>query len=199
MQRTPQNTMPPRGRQQQSQSAGRPQTQQGGEQGNQGGQSSTAGGQSIPASPALAMARRIRNEQGQERARQYLMAMEPFLAPAERAHIAQQLGVTLPVPSAPPFAQGQPNQAQQAPGQPQSSFNQGQPHTPFAGAPGGMPFGQAGGIPFMGKGSMSSPLQMMQVLSSLGGMGKKGGTQGGSGMGDPMMLAQMFGSMMGKK
>jgi len=40
---------------------------------------------------------------------------------------------------------------------------------------------------------------MMQVLSSLGGMGKKGGTQGGSGMGDPMMLAQMFGSMMGKK
>ena len=63
MQRTPQNTMPPRGRQQQNQSAGRPQTQQGGEQGNQGGQSSTAGGQSIPASPALAMARRIRNEQ----------------------------------------------------------------------------------------------------------------------------------------
>lgn len=199
MQRTPQNTMPPRGRQQPNQSAGRPQAQQGGEKGNQGGQSNAAGGQSVPASPALAMARRIRNEQGQERARQYLMAMEPFLAPAERAHIAQQLGVTLPMPSAPSFAQGQPNQTQQAPGQPQPSFNQGQPYPPFAGAPGGMPFGQAGGIPFMGKGSMNSPLQMMQVLSSLGGMGKKGSAQGGNGTGDPMMLAQMLGSMMGKK
>ena len=73
MQKTPQNMMPPRGRQQ-NQNTGRPQTQPG-SQGN---------GQSIPASPALVMARRIRNEQGQERARQYLMAMEPFLAPAER-------------------------------------------------------------------------------------------------------------------
>ena len=80
MQRTPQNMMPPRGRQQQNQNTGRPQ----------------GGGQSIPASPALTMARRIRNEQGQERAKQYLMAMEPFLAPAERAHIAEQLGVPLP-------------------------------------------------------------------------------------------------------
>ena len=53
MQRTPQNMMPPRGRQQQNQNTGRPQ----------------GGGQSIPASPALTMARRIRNEQGQERAK----------------------------------------------------------------------------------------------------------------------------------
>lgn len=171
MQRTPQNMMPPRGRQQQNQNTGRPQ----------------GGGQSIPASPALTMARRIRNEQGQERAKQYLVAMEPFLAPAERAHIAEQLGVPLPArpvqqpapgPSpAPPF--GQPPQQQ----------------APFS----GMPFGQAGGMPFMGKGGMNNPLQMVQMLSGLGGMGKKAGAPAGNGMGDPMMLAQMLGSMMGKK
>ncbi len=171
MQRTPQNMMPPRGRQQQNQNAGRPQ----------------GGGQSIPASPALTMARRIRNEQGQERAKQYLMAMEPFLAPAERAHIAEQLGVPLPArpvqqpapgpSSAPPFGQHPQQQA------------------PFS----GMPFGQAGGMPFMGKGGMNNPLQMVQMLSGLGGMGKKAGAPAGNGMGDPMMLAQMLGSMMGKK
>ena len=171
MQRTPQNMMPPRGRQQQNQNTGRPQ----------------GGGQSIPASPALTMARRIRNEQGQERAKQYLMAMEPFLAPAERAHIAEQLGVPLPArpvqqpapgPSpAPPFGQQPPQQA------------------PFS----GMPFGQEGGMPFMGKGGMNNPLQMVQMLSGLGGMGKKAGAPAGNGMGDPMMLAQMLGSMMGKK
>lgn len=171
MQRTPQNMMPPRGRQQQNQNAGRPQ----------------GGGQSIPASPALTMARRIRNEQGQERAKQYLMAMEPFLAPAERAHIAEQLGVPLPArpvqqpapgpSSAPPFGQ------------------QPQQQAPFS----GRPFGQAGGMPFMGKGGMNNPLQMVQMLSGLGGMGKKAGAPAGNGMGDPMMLAQMLGSMMGKK
>lgn len=174
MQRTPQNTMPPRGRQPQNQNAIR--------QGN-----NQNSGQSIPASPALAMARRIRNEQGLDRARQYLVAMEPFLAPAERAHIAQQIGVTLPTPSAqqsaPPFTQKQ------------SPFNAGQ-QPPFS----GMPFGQAGGMPFMGKGGSMNPWQMMQMLSGLGGMGKKGGTQGKNNMmGDPMMLAQMLGSMMGKK
>lgn len=166
MQKTPQNMMPPRGRQQ-NQNTGRPQTQPG----------SQENGQSIPASPALVMARRIRNEQGQERARQYLMAMEPFLAPAERAHIAEQLGVTLPV---------RPAQQQAAPGQ---------NTPPFA----GQPFGSSGGMPFMGKGGMNNPLQMMQMFSGMNGMGKKGGAQSGGGMGDPMMLAQMFGSLMGKK
>ena len=171
MQRTPQNMMPPRGRQQQNQNTGRPQ----------------GGGQSIPASPALTMARRIRNEQGQERAKQYLMAMEPFLAPAERAHIAEQLGVPLP---ARPVQQPAPGQSPAPPfGQ------QPQQQAPFS----GMPFGQAGGMPFMGKGGMNNPLQMVQMLSGLGGMGKKAGAPAGNGMGDPMMLAQMLGSMMGKK
>ena len=171
MQRTPQNMMPPRGRQQQNQNTGRPQ----------------GGGQSIPASPALTMARRIRNEQGQERAKQYLMAMEPFLAPAERAHIAEQLGVPLP---ARPVQQPAPGPS------PAPPFDQQpQQQAPFS----GMPFGQAGGMPFMGKGGMNNPLQMVQMLSGLGGMGKKAGAPAGNGMGDPMMLAQMLGSMMGKK
>ena len=133
------------------------------------------------------MARRIRNEQGQERAKQYLMAMEPFLAPAERAHIAEQLGVPLP---ARPVQQPAPGPSPAPPfGQ------QPQQQAPFS----GMPFGQAGGMPFMGKGGMNNPLQMVQMLSGLGGMGKKAGAPAGNGMGDPMMLAQMLGSMMGKK
>ena len=37
-------------------------------------------------SPAYTMASRIRNEQGRDRAAEYLGAMEPFLAPGEREH-----------------------------------------------------------------------------------------------------------------
>lgn len=40
-------------------------------------------------SPAYTMASRIRNEQGRDRAAEYLGAMEPFLAPGEREHIAK--------------------------------------------------------------------------------------------------------------
>lgn len=183
MPRTPQYTMPPRGRQQQNQNTVRP----------EGQQANPGGGQSAAASPAYSMARRIRNEQGLERARQYLMAMEPFLAPMERAHIAEQLGVTLPL------------RPQQQPQNAPPSFNQAQQQAPFGGMPFGQtqqqaPFGQMGGLPFMGQGGMgNNPLQMMQMLSGLGNMGKKTGQQSGGGMGDPMMLAQMLGSLMGKK
>lgn len=48
-------------------------------------------------SPALMMAGRIRKEQGAERAAQYLEAMEPFIAPGERSHIAHVLGLPQPV------------------------------------------------------------------------------------------------------
>ncbi len=69
------------------------------------------------AGSALQLARRIRNEQGAERARQYLIAMEPFLAPAERYHIADQLGIPVPRPSdgimsPQPQPQSQPRQPQ---------------------------------------------------------------------------------------
>ena len=47
-------------------------------------------------SPAYTMASRIRNEQGRDRAAEYLGAMEPFLAPGEREHIAKMLDIPLP-------------------------------------------------------------------------------------------------------
>ena len=49
-------------------------------------------------SPALMMASRIRAEQGPEKAAQYLSAMEPFLAPGERTHIAYTLVLPIPQP-----------------------------------------------------------------------------------------------------
>ena len=122
-------------------------------------------------SPAYIMASRIRNEQGRERAGEYLGAMEPFLAPGEREHIAAMLDIPLPQRqySPPPqYAPPRPAQAQQA-------------------------------MPNMG--GMGDTMQLMQLLSSLGGMGKGGASplgQSGGGM-NPLMLAQLLGNMMGKR
>lgn len=132
-------------------------------------------------SPALMMGRRIRAEQGVERARQYLSAMEPFVAPAERAHIAQQLGIPLPAHSEP---------RPEPP--PQNTQSEPQNFMPNFGG-GGMPnLGQNfGGLPnFMG--GNNNLAQMMQMMNAFGGL------KGGSGKMDPMMMAQMLG-MMGKK
>ncbi|MCE5234673.1 MAG: hypothetical protein ABFC62_03385 [Clostridiaceae bacterium] len=145
--------------------------------------------QNTGGSPALMMGRRIRAEQGAERAQQYLAAMEPFVAPAERAHIAQQLGVQLPV-------RAERNKEPQPPPQGESF----QPPN-FGGMPNfsGMPnFGGGGmnGMPnFAGLGGGGNNLaQMMQMMNAFNAMGG-----GGKGKMDPMMMAQMLGSMMGKK
>jgi hypothetical protein len=127
-------------------------------------------------SPALVMGRRIRAEQGVERARQYLMAMEPFVAPAERAHIAQQLGIQLPMHQEPRYTE--PNNEPRDTG-----FSQ--PNMPNFGNVNGMP-----NIPGMGNNNF---MQMMQMMNAFSGM------QGGKGKMDPMLMAQMLGSMMGKK
>lgn len=47
-------------------------------------------------SPALLLGKRIKKEQGRDRAYEFLGAMEPFLAPGERELIASQLGVAIP-------------------------------------------------------------------------------------------------------
>ncbi|MEG1547593.1 MAG: hypothetical protein RR232_02455 [Clostridia bacterium] len=131
------------------------------------------------ASNAMMLARRIRNEQGVERARQYLIAMEPFLAPAERYHIADQLGIQVPRPSDNYVPQSQ-NVASAMPTPVGSGTNSG----------------------------MGNPMQLIQMLSSLtgkgasplsalGGLGGASAQQGG-GM-DPMMMAQLLGGMLGKK
>lgn len=93
-------------------------------------------------SPAYTMAYRIRNEQGRERAGEYLCAMEPFLAPGEREHIAAMLDIPL-VSCARP--------AQQAQYAPPQRETQASPQN----------------IP-----NMSSMNQLMQLLGGLGGMGK---------------------------
>ncbi|HWS30669.1 MAG TPA: hypothetical protein VN512_11260 [Clostridia bacterium] len=154
MQRIAPNTVPPR--------------QSGG-----GSNNSGQGG-----SPALVMGRRIRAEQGVERARQYLMAMEPFVAPAERAHIAQQLGIQLPTHQEPRYAEPI-NEPQD------TGFSQ--PNIPNFGNANmnGMP-----NFPGMGNNNL---MQMMQMMNAFSGM------QGGKGKMDPMLMAQMLGSMMGGK
>jgi len=158
MQRPPMNTVLPRAAQQPRST---PAVQQ--------SRAAEGNGQGTAPSPALQLAERIRNEQGKERAQQFLLAMEPFLAPAERSHIAGKIGVSLPQR---PVA---------APQQPQGSDTLGQMRPPFGTAPFSP---QQGG----------NPLQMMQMLSGLGGKGQKGGMGA-----DPLALAQLLGSVMGNK
>ena len=116
-------------------------------------------------SPAYTMASRIRNEQGRDRAAEYLGAMEPFLAPGEREHIAKMLDIPLP-------------QRQYTPPPPHAQGPQAMPNL----------------------GGMGDTMQLMQLLSSLGGMGKGGSPLGQSGGGmNPLMLAQLLGNMMGRR
>ncbi|HWQ57975.1 MAG TPA: hypothetical protein VN540_03070 [Clostridia bacterium] len=125
-------------------------------------------------SPAYIMAARIRNEQGKERAGEYLAAMEPFLAPGERQHIASQLGVPIVQRSSPP------------PPQQQSPFSQQMPpiFSQFAQKQGGM-------------NDMMQMMQVMQALSGMNGGDKSKGSDMG-GMNNPMMLMQLL-NMMNKK
>lgn len=139
--------------------------------------------QSDPAapSPAMQLAQRIRREQGLEHARRYLEAMEPFIALGERERIAEHIGVPLAVKRAEPHTNSAPvkNNGQ--------NFNNA-PNNPMGGGMGGGPMG--------GMGNMgANPMQLMQMMSQMGGSGG-GGMNSMSGM-NPMMLAQLFGNMMG--
>lgn len=131
-------------------------------------------------SPALLMARRIRAEQGIDQLKRFLMAIEPFVAPAEREGIANSMGIHIE-PSPPP------NQER-----PQPNMNNG------------MPFGQG----TFNQGEMN-PMYLLQNLmgrgNGMGGMGNMGNMGGMGGMGgnaqglDPMMLAQLMNMMGGTK
>lgn len=132
-------------------------------------------------SPAYTMAARIRNEQGRERAGEYLLAMQPFLAQGERDHIAASLDIPIPQRPQPQPQYSQPQQQGFSSAQFSSQFN--------------MPNSQP-------RGGMNDPLQLMQLLSGLGMMGQKpqSGSAQASPMGaNPLMLAQLLGSMMGKR
>ena len=132
-------------------------------------------------SPAYTMAARIRNEQGRERAGEYLLAMQPFLAQGEREHIAASLDI--PIPQRP---------------QPQPQYSQPQQQG-FSSAQFSPQFNMPNSQP---RGGINDPLQLMQLLSGLGMMGQKpqSGSAQASPMGaNPLMLAQLLGSMMGKR
>ena len=132
-------------------------------------------------SPAYTMAARIRNEQGRERAGEYLLAMQPFLAQGEREHIAASLDIPIPQRSQPQPQYSQPQQ---------QGFSSAQ-FSPQFNLPNSQP-----------RGGMNDPLQLMQLLSGLGMMGQKpqSGSAQASPMGaNPLMLAQLLGSMMGKR
>ena len=132
-------------------------------------------------SPAYTMAARIRNEQGRERAGEYLLAMQPFLAQRESEHIAASLDI--PIPQRP---------------QPQPQYSQPQQQG-FSSAQFSPQFNMPNSQP---RGGMNDPLQLMQLLSGLGMMGQKpqSGSAQASPMGaNPLMLAQLLGSMMGKR
>lgn len=132
-------------------------------------------------SPAYTMAARIRNEQGRERAGEYLLAMQPFLAQGERDNIAASLDI--PIPQRP---------------QPQPQYSQPQQQG-FSSAQFSPQFNMPNSQP---RGGMNDPLQLMQLLSGLGMMGQKpqSGSAQASPMGaNPLMLAQLLGSMMGKR
>ena len=132
-------------------------------------------------SPAYTMAARIRNEQGRERAGEYLLAMQPFLAQGEREHIAASLDIPIPQRSQPQPQYSQPQQQGFSSAQFSPQFN--------------MPNSQP-------RGGMNDPLQLMQLLSGLGMMGQQpqSGSAQASPMGaNPLMLAQLLGSMMGKR
>ena len=132
-------------------------------------------------SPAYTMAARIRNEQGRERAGEYLLAMQPFLAQGEREHIAASLDI--PIPQRP---------------QPQPQYSQPQQQG-FSSAQFSPQFNMPNSQP---RGGMNAPLQLLQLLSGLGMMGQKpqSGSAQASPMGaNPLMLAQLLGSMMGKR
>jgi hypothetical protein len=118
-------------------------------------------------SPAYHMASRIRAEQGNERAAQYLGAMEPFIAPAERAHIAEKLGLRLP-------------ESKKAHREPEGDAGY------FGMQNGGganllqlmqmmQGMGGKGGGSAPGGGGMNNPAQLAQVLGSLLGRQKNNG------------------------
>lgn len=140
-------------------------------------------------SPAFSMAQRIKSEQGAEQAGRYLMAMEPYLAPAERAHIAEQLGVKLPTASAqatpPPPMQPPALPPVQTPAQsPVPSAPPMQNNAPFAS--GANPLAALGNL-----GRQGVPMQMLQMLSALGG-GNNGGVGAlGGGLGNLGNIAQL--------
>lgn len=136
-------------------------------------------------SPAYIMAARIRNEQGRERAGEYLAAMEPFLAPGERAHIAAQLGVPLMQPPAAPPPGAAPAQQQF-----QQQFQQFQQQMPNM-------FSQFS----QQRGGMNDPAQLMQMLNAISSMngGGKNKAFDMNGMNSTMMLAQLLGGMMNNK
>lgn len=116
-------------------------------------------------SPALLLGKRIKKEQGRERAYEFLGAMEPFLARGERELIASQLGVALPEYGT--YTRDKREAPRQSPANGSST----------------------------GTDNMASLLKLFQLMNGVPGGSagaQKGGSTGGI---DPSMLAKLMGMM----
>ncbi|MBQ9833182.1 MAG: hypothetical protein IJO48_05550 [Clostridia bacterium] len=116
-------------------------------------------------SPAFMLAMRIKNEQGAHKAAEYLLAMEPYLAPAERMHISSRLGLPQVKKEVP-----------KSNNMPQANQNTG----------GGMNFANMGNM-----GGINNPMNLINMLSKMNGSGAKN-TQN---MPDPAMMARLMSMM----
>ena len=116
-------------------------------------------------SPAYSLALRIKTEQGPNQAAEFLAAMEPFIAPAERIHIADQLGLPL-------IEYRRPHQAPAPERQSSNGFDPMQLMTVMnmlSGLNGQSGSGQSQG---QGKNDPSNPMMMFSLLSQLMGASK---------------------------
>ncbi|OQB23915.1 MAG: hypothetical protein BWY11_01520 [Firmicutes bacterium ADurb.Bin182] len=137
-------------------------------------------------SPALQLAQRIRYEQGTEQLRRYLTAIEPFIAPAERAAIAKQMGIQIvKAQQSPPQSQNQYFQPEEAGGSGQINENRQSQQPDTAN----------------NSGRMNQQMQIIQLLAQLAGGGMPGlgnlsnaFNSSGGGM-NPMLLAQLLNSL----
>ncbi len=129
-------------------------------------------------SPAFLLALRIKNEQGAAKAAEFLLAMEPYLAPFERMHISSRLGlpnVQKQAPKSMPSQQGTGN------------VNFTMPQNNNFNMPG------MGGFNMPNMGGGMNPMALINMLSGINSMQKNN-----SNSMDPAMISKLM-SIMGKK
>ena len=146
-------------------------------------------------SPLNAVAKRIRDEQGESGLRDFLAAMEPFAAPNELKSTAERFGLDYREILAKKNERRQTEQAGQG------GFAQNPGMNGFSGMGG---FGQSPGMNgFAGMGGFNPQLlQMMQLMQLMNGLNGFSGASGGAGGGaknpegkqgpDPMQLMRMM-------
>lgn len=147
-------------------------------------------------SPLLLLARRIREEQGADGLKAFLIAMEPFAAPFELKNLAAQFGMEHHVRAG--AAQGQANASDRntAFSSPEGGFsaqNNGGFNMNGMNGMGGAG-GMGGAQPNRGMGFDPNLFRMMQMMNGAGGGSGSGGMNGmnGSGGGNMNQMMQLM-------